>query len=325
MTSGGSALALLMALTLASGCDALSGDDAEAAEGADEGPCAQYASRICDEAGEQSQQCSSVRTTVELLSDPSCEAALADVEFSLKKLEGKRAKCDELITKLCKELGEDTQTCQMVTEQTKQFPPERCEMMLDRFDEVLADLQKREEMNKPLSAEKQASLVSSDAPAFGPKDAKVTIVEFSDFECPYCSKAADVAQKVREKYGDKVRFVFRQYPLPMHPNAKVAAEASLAAAEQGKFWEFHDHLFENQRQLDRESLEKHAQEVGLDMGGFKAALDEERFSDAVEADMKLGQDVAVRGTPTMFVNGQRVANPTSFEIVSQMIDKELEG
>jgi protein-disulfide isomerase len=320
--------AVLSSLLLLVGCDALNQDSAEAAEaeeGAEEGPCAQYASRICSETGEQSQSCSSVRATAELLSDKACEVALADIDVSIEKLAGKRAKCDDLIEKLCKELGEDSQTCQMVTEQTKQFPPERCEMMLDRFDEVLADLKAREEMNKPLSAEKQAALTAGDAPSFGPEDAKVTVVEFSDFECPYCSKAAQVAHQVREKYGDKVRFVFRQYPLPMHPNARVAAQASLAADAQGKFWEFHDHLFENQRALDRDSLEKHAKEVGLDMAAFKEALDDDKLGEAVDADMKLGQEVSVRGTPTMFVNGQRVANPTSFEMVSKMIEEGLGG
>jgi protein-disulfide isomerase len=319
--------ALWVAMALATGCDALSGGDTEAEEGqaAEQGPCAQYAARICTEAGEASQTCTSVKATAELLPPKACEAALADVSVSLEKLQGQRGKCDELMGKLCKELGDKSETCQMVREQTKQFPPERCAMMLEHYDEVLADLKAREAMNKPLNAEQQAAIAAPDAPAFGPKDAKVTVVEFSDFECPYCSKAAAVAHQVREKYGDKVRFVFRQYPLPMHPNARVAAQASLAADAQGKFWEFHDRLFENQRKLDRESLESYAKDLGLNVQEFTKALEDGRLNEAVDRDMKLGEKVAVRGTPTMFVNGKRVSNPTSFEAVSQLIDEALKG
>jgi protein-disulfide isomerase len=180
-------------------------------------------------------------------------------------------------------------------------------------------------MNKPLSKELQATIAKDDAPSFGPDNAKVTIVEFSDFQCPYCSRAADVASKVREKYGDRVRFVFRQYPLPFHPNARGAAEAALAAHAQGKFWEFHDRLFENQQALDREALEKHAKDSGLNVGKFRQALEDKAFAKTVDSDMKLGEKVTVQGTPTMFLNGARVADPTNFDAVSKMIDEALKS
>src|SRR5690606_23929112 len=104
----------------------------------------------------------------------------------------------------------------------------------------------------------------------------------------------------REKYGDKVRFVFRHFPLSFHKDAGPAAEASMAANAQGKFWEYHDKLFANQQKLDGDSLTTYAQEAGLDMAKFKASMDSKEFAPAVKADLAMGEDVAVEGTPTMF-------------------------
>jgi protein-disulfide isomerase len=294
-----------------------------AAAGAPSGPCEQYATQLCDKAGKESETCKAITTTTGLMPPAACTAALKDVAFSVKKLGDQRKACDELIAKLCKEFGEKTDICTMVTTQTKQFPPDRCAMMQQHYGEIVADLKRMQGQNQPLSAEQQALLGKAPAPSFGPADAKVTVVEFSDFECPYCSKAADVVTQVKKKYGDRVRFVFRQFPLSFHPNAKEAAEASLAAHAQGKFWQFHDKLFQNQQQLDRASLEKHAKEAGLNVVSFKKALDSDEFAAQVDADLKLGEQVQVNGTPTLFVNGARVDNPTSVETVSAAIDKAL--
>jgi protein-disulfide isomerase len=195
--------------------------------------------------------------------------------------------------------------------------------MLAKYDEVLDGLKKQEEKNKPLSPEKQAKLIEGNPPAFGPADAKVTVVEFSDFQCPYCSRAATTVHSIKEKYGDKVRFVFRQFPLSFHQNAHISAEASLAAHAQGKFWELHDKMFENQRKLEREALDGYAKELGLNMAEFKKALDTQKYKEQVDAEMKLGEEVAVDGTPTLFVNGKRVGNPTSVEEVSKAIDEAM--
>jgi protein-disulfide isomerase len=213
----------------------------------------------------------------------------------------------------------------MVKRETKNFQPERCDMMMQHYAEVLADLKRQEDKNKPLPPEKIAKITEGAATAFGPADAKVTIVEFSDFQCPFCSRAADVAHKVKEKYSDKVRFVFRQFPLSFHQNAHEAAEAALAANAQGKFWEYHDKLFENQKALDRPSLEKYAKESGLDVVAFKKALDAKTYAATVDAEMKLGEEAAVDGTPTMFLNGARVANPTDFEGISKQIEEALKA
>lgn len=287
------------------------------------GACSAYASQLCDATGKESSTCAAVTTTTALLPASACSAALKEVKYSLDKLSEKRKACDELVSKLCAAVGKETESCQMVTTQTKQFPPERCEQMLPKLPEIVSELKKREEANKPLSSEAQALIAGGSAPTFGSASARVTIVEFSDFECPYCSRAAEVTKQIKEKYGDKVRFVFRQFPLSFHQNAKLAAEASLAANAQGKFWEFHDLLFANQQKLDAASLDEHAKKVGLNMGAFKASLGKHEFAATVDADTKLGEQVSVQGTPTMFINGARVANPTDFAALSAQIEQAL--
>lgn len=322
--------ALAICSALATGCDKLSdltggAAAAPSSSSTSADPCKTYTDRICAETGASSPTCSAVGSTATLLSPKACTAALADIDHSLQALAHQRDKCNELTGKLCKELGEKTDTCRMVVEQTKQFPPERCAAMMEHYDEVLADLKQQVKKNEPLSAAQQKAIAEGAAPSFGPDDARVTIVEFSDFACPFCSRAAGVVEQIREKYGQKVHFVFRQFPLPMHKQAKGAAEAALAANAQGKFWEYHDRLFANQKELDREGLEKQAQELGLDMARFNQALDQDEYEKDIDRDIGMGKKVAVSGTPTMFINGKRVPNPTSFPLVSKMIDDALES
>jgi protein-disulfide isomerase len=162
----------------------------------------------------------------------------------------------------------------------------------------------------------------ADAPSFGPSDAKVTIVEWSDFECPFCGRVGPALKQIKETYPKDVRVLFRHQPLPFHPNAKPAAEASLAAHEQGKFWEYHDKLFANQRALDRASLEKYAQELGLDMGKFKSALESGKFRAKVEADSSAGAAAGANGTPTFFINGREFVGAQPFESFKKIIDEE---
>ena len=163
-------------------------------------------------------------------------AGINDMTVTKEKIAAMGAKCDELVKKLCTDLGPETQTCSMVTEKTKQFPPDRCVQMLGQYKQVLAELQRMEAQNKPLSPEVAAELAAGDVASFGSKDAKVTVVEFSDFECPYCTRAANATNEIKKKYGDKVRVVFRHFPLSFHKNAHLAAQASMAANAQGKFW-----------------------------------------------------------------------------------------
>jgi|GEM_PF-304978 len=289
-----------------------------------DGPCGEYSQRLCKEAGEATETCNAVKTVVnDLLPAAACEAGLKDIQYTVTKLADMRKGCDDLVAKLCKDLGEDTETCAMVKRETPKFPPERCTQFLKQYDQVLADLQRMEAKNKPLDADKIAKLTADGAASFGPKDAKVTVIEFSDFQCPYCSRAANVVEQVKEKYSDKVHFVFRHFPLSFHKDAHLASQAAMAANAQGKFFEMHDKMFENQRALSREDLEKYATELGLDMEKFKAALDNGTYKEVVDADIALGTEVAVDGTPTLFINGKRASNPTDFAAVSAMIEEEM--
>ncbi|HEX8699977.1 MAG TPA: thioredoxin domain-containing protein [Myxococcaceae bacterium] len=161
------------------------------------------------------------------------------------------------------------------------------------------------------------------SPSFGPKNAKVTIVEWSDFECPFCGRVVPTLAQIKEKYGKDVRVVFRHQPLPFHPNAKPAAEAAMAANEQGKFWEFHDKLFSNQKSLDRATFEKYAQELKLDMNKFKAALDSGKYRAQIDADSAAGSAVGANGTPTFFINGRQLVGAQPFEAFKQAIDEEI--
>jgi protein-disulfide isomerase len=164
-----------------------------------------------------------------------------------------------------------------------------------------------------------------DAPVKGPASAPVTVVAWSDFQCPFCSRAVPTVRQIEDAYKGKVRIAFKQFPLPFHDKAHLAAEAALAANEQGKFWQMHDKLFANQQALDRPALEKYAQELGLDMAKFKAALDSGKFKDKVDAEDKEGAAFGVTGTPTFFINGTRLVGAQPFEAFKAAIDKELKG
>ena len=322
-----SALLLLLAAgTFPYGCKSLGKDTtakSTAAASKAAGPCDEFVSALCAKAGKESPACTSVTSAAEFLSPAACKAAGKDISYAIQKLGDQRKVCDQLASRLCKDIGDTTETCKMVQTQTKTFPPDRCSSMIAHYTEVLADLRRMEAANQPLAAAVQATLVKGDAPSFGPADAKVTIVEFSDFQCPYCSKAAQVTQKIKEKYSKQVHFVFRQFPLSFHDKAHGAAEAGMAANAQGKFWQMHDLMFANQGALDRESLDKYAKQAGLNLATFKKAMDSKQYLAAVDADVKLGGEAAVNGTPSLFLNGARVQDPTNYDSVSGMIEAAL--
>jgi protein-disulfide isomerase len=161
------------------------------------------------------------------------------------------------------------------------------------------------------------------APIKGAKDALVTIVQFSDFQCPYCSRVEPTIDKIMEEYKGKVRVAWRNKPLPFHDKAKPAAIAALAADQQGKFWPMHDIMFKNQQNLDAASLEKYAKEIGLDMAKFKAALQDKKLQDAVEADTAMGDKLGARGTPAFFVNGSFLSGAQPFENFKSRIDEQM--
>lgn len=150
------------------------------------------------------------------------------------------------------------------------------------------------------------------APLRGSPMARVTIVEFSDFECPYCGRAHPIIEQALRDFDGRVRVAFRHYPLSSHPHALLAARAAVAAANQDRFWEMHDQLFEHQRQLEQSDIENYAEEIGLDMSRFRADLEADATQARVDADREAGRELGVEGTPTLFVNGRRFReSPTS--------------
>ncbi len=164
-----------------------------------------------------------------------------------------------------------------------------------------------------------------DAPSFGDKTAKVTILEYSDFQCPFCAKGAEIVTQLKKKYGNKIQIGFKNFPLPFHNQAKDAALAGLCANEQGmdKFWKFHDHMFANQDKLDVASLKATAKSMGLDSSKFDKCMDEKKYMAKVDQDYQEGQTVGVKSTPTFFVNGQIVMGAQPIEVFSEIIDEQL--
>jgi len=286
-------------------------------------PCETYTKRLCEALGEKTEPCRALHSVREWLPDSACTAGLAQIDQSLARVAELRKDCDALTMRLCGALGEQSVTCEEVKRDLPEVPPGQCRTLLQHYPELLAQLQEREARSQPLNDDQWRALLSGNPPAFGPANAKVTIVEFSDFQCPYCAQASETVKRIRDKYGDKVRFVFRQFPLSFHQNAHNAAEASLAAHAQGKFWPYHDRLFQKQGALDRKSLETYAQEVGLDLAAFKRGLDDGSFDGQIDTDVALARDAKVGGTPTKFIKQQRAPNPTEFDAVAPMIEAAL--
>lgn len=163
------------------------------------------------------------------------------------------------------------------------------------------------------------------APTLGKPGAPVTVVEFSDFECPYCQSFAPTLKQIEKEFGDKVHIVYRQYPIPsLHPNAFKAAEASLCANEEGKFWEYHDVMFREQKSLSVADLKEKARRLGLNAKRFEGCLDSGKYVEQVQNDQKEGMRAGITGTPTIFVNGLLVeGGAVPYETIAALINREL--
>ena len=161
-------------------------------------------------------------------------------------------------------------------------------------------------------------------PTRGPADAPITIVEFSDYQCPFCRRAEPTLQQVLSRYEGKVRFVFRHFPLDrIHPQARGASEAAACADQQGKFWPFHEQLFADNAKLDRAGLDALAEKTGLDTAAFKLCLDERRTQALVEKDVEAGSAAGVSGTPAFFINGIPLRGALPAADFQRVIDEEL--
>ena len=167
-----------------------------------------------------------------------------------------------------------------------------------------------------------ATRINAEGPSLGSKQAPVTVVEFSDFQCPYCKQASNMVKRLLEAYGDNVRLVFKQMPLSIHPDAFKAAQASICANQQGRFWDFHDLLF-GSNDLSVQSLKKYAAGLGMRMMEFESCLESEASSASVRSDIQEAVRADVQGTPTFFVNGRILRGMRTAEDLKNLIDLAL--
>ncbi len=210
---------------------------------------------------------------------------------------------------------------EQVTDQIRQYLRQQQGQGLS--ETLIADLKAKYNVERFLEP-MRIEVASEGFPEKGPADAPVTIVEFSDFECPYCSRVLPTLRQVMENYSDTVRVVFRQFPLnSIHPRAQKAAEASLCAEEQGKFWELHDLMFEEQKALAVDQLKEKAARIGLDSTAFDECVDSGRFAEQVATDLSEGAAAGVSGTPAMFVNGRFLSGAVAYDTLAAIVDEEL--
>jgi protein-disulfide isomerase len=169
--------------------------------------------------------------------------------------------------------------------------------------------------------------IEEDDPVFGAADAPITIIEFADFQCPYCQRhVLETYPLLIQNYGDQIRFVYKDYPLvSIHPQAFPSALASHCAQEQGMFWEYHDLLYSGQFELGDEAYFAYAVDLGLDTAEFTVCYEEARYSEAVQADYNFGAQLGVSSTPTFFINGIAVVGAQPYSVFAQIIDYELEN
>jgi len=157
----------------------------------------------------------------------------------------------------------------------------------------------------------------------GAKDAPVTVVEFADYECPYCQKMDPDIRKLQEDFKGQVQFAFKDFPLPMHKHAEKAAEASRCAGDQGKYWEYHDRLFTKDTGLDVPELKQYAKDLGLDTAKFDACLDGGTEADAIQDDVEQGSGLGISGTPALFINGHFFSGITSYSVLHDEVAQQI--
>jgi protein-disulfide isomerase len=215
-----------------------------------------------------------------------------------------------------------------------------CQKIADRYIEdyldrngpkLMAKLQGRQRQMDGAQMEQQfdqqlknpVQIPIGSSPVLGPPDAPITLVEFSDFECPFCSRVVPTIKQLQQEYPGKIKVVFKHLPLPMHQNAKLAARASIAAQNQGKFWEMHDMIFANQKGITEASVKQWAKELKLNLAKFTADLNSPATNTRVEQDMQLANTVGARSTPTFYLNGAQVRGALPIDMWKKFVAKVM--
>jgi len=226
----------------------------------------------------------------------------------------------------------DDEVNQFYLENVDQMGGQTLEQMSARIGEYLKQRRGQEVLEGLMEAAEVDILleptrieVAADGPSKGPENAAVTIIEFSDFQCPFCARALPVIDEVMKRYPNEVRVVYRHLPLDrIHARARPAAEASACAGDQDQFWAYHDLLFANTKALSDEDLKRYAEELNLDVAAWELCIGEGKFADKVEADVTAGQAVGITGTPAFIVNGVMLSGAKPVEEFVPLIESELE-
>jgi len=179
--------------------------------------------------------------------------------------------------------------------------------------------------HRPKTLEDPVALDVAGAPVKGPDNARITLVEFSDFECPFCFAAVAQVDRIMAAYPKDIKLIYKQFPLSMHPHAQMAAIASLAAKDQGKFWEMYEVLFKNSRRLTPDNILMWGKEIGLDMDKFKAAIASSKYQAVIAKDLKDGEAAGVYGTPSFYINGKQYNGEVTLASLKPILDAELKG
>jgi len=192
-------------------------------------------------------------------------------------------------------------------------------------DTVIGELRKKgPAVRVALEVPRVAVSVAAANPSLGAASAPVTLVEFSDYQCPFCQRVEPTLKRLRAVYGDKIRIVWKDFPLTqIHPQAVKAGEAAHCAGDQGKYWELHDVLFAKQQELQLDDLKRHALELGLDGAKFNQCLDSSKYAERVSEGVAEGGALGVNSTPTIFINGRRLSGAQPYEVFAAIIDEEL--
>ena len=196
--------------------------------------------------------------------------------------------------------------------------------MQDAREQYVGTLKAKTSVRVMLDPPRQTVKMVSTSPSRGRADAPIEMIEFSDFQCPFCERVNPTVTQVLNTYGDRIHFIYREYPLPNHPNARPASEAAQCANEQGKFWPYHDRLFANQQKLSASDLKQHAVDLGLDAPRFNACVDSHKYAALVESDISAGNEAGMNGTPAFFINGRMINGAQPFDSFKKVIDEELE-
>lgn len=228
--------------------------------------------------------------------------------------------CSTLTQRLCGHVK--LTTCALARERLVNASESRCSAMLEHYGRTARELRELAAAIETLRAPEPRT-AHGEAPRLGPREAELTLTVFADFQSEHCGRAAPMARNATQRYPGRVRVVFRQAPSPGHPDARLAAQASLAAHAQGKFWPYHDLLFANPQDLGRAALERHAVELGLDMDAFRRALDTELFAPDVDEDVRLARTLQVTQRPALFMNEKAVSMPFGLAELEALIDGAL--